>query len=356
MKNNAPRLFTFFTFFTFFTLSGQELTEIDIPKLLNPERSPVLSEIASDIQVIKLETTPGCLIESVESLVNWGDNYLIVSNNKKSLLVFNKEGKFIKTVGTIGKGPGEFLEIYGMALDPKTDHFYILDNGFVFYTGSVYAYRTDGCLLTVTDRSGKVLSRYHKRPIKKGLAYPGGARYSDQGNWNYWEAYWDTVYSFNGSSYHPKYYFNIGKSRVPQEMLESRNLFDGNADSYRWISSYSEYKNFLHFEFIDKNRVGKRILYDKNTKTGYCIPGNKEYNDWGFINDFCGGPYFPIIFKLSMTEAACAYHIVDLKEYLSKGWIDPKKAKNPARYKEFTDMINSSSEDDNPILVIAKLK
>ena len=57
-----------------------------------------------------------------------------------------------------------------------------------------------------------------------------------------------------------------------------------------------------------------------------------------------------------MTELGCAYQITDLKEYLSKGWIDSNKAKNQARYKELTDMINQSSVEDNPILLIAKLK
>ena len=372
----------------FCAASGQGFTEIDIPKLLKPERSPALSEIASDIQFIKLQTTPDCLIQSVGSVTRWGDNYLIVANSNKPLLVFSREGKFVRSFGTIGKGPGEFLQIFGMALDPKTDHLFILgngqvkllefdetgkfirefklgfyatgvkilDNGFVFYTGSVYAFRTDGFLLTVTDRSGKVLGRYHKHPFLKGKPDHGATRYSDHGNWCYWESYWDTVYTFNGSSYHPKYFFNYGKNRIPQELLESSDMFSNNIDAYTWIASYSEYQNFLYFEFIDKNRRGKKLFYDKNSKAGYCIPGSTEYNNWGFENDFTGGPLFSLDIKMSMSEVACAYQVVDLKEYLVKGRIDPKKARDPARYKEFTDMIRGSSPDDNPILVVAKLK
>ena len=75
-----------------------------------------------------------------------------------------------------------------------------------------------------------------------------------------------------------------------------------------------------------------------------------------FENDFCGGPQFHITIRISMNELACAYQITDLKDYVSKGWIDSKKAKNPVRYKELTDMINQSAAEDNPILVIAKLK
>ena len=114
---------------SFSAVSGQGIIEIDIPGLLKTERSPVLSEIASDIQFVKLQTTPECLIQSVASVARWGNNFLVVSNSKKSLFVFSQEGKYLRSVGTLGKGPGEYLEIYGMAFDIKTDHLFILDNG-----------------------------------------------------------------------------------------------------------------------------------------------------------------------------------------------------------------------------------
>ena len=88
-----------------------------------------MSEIASDLQFVKLQTTPECLIQSVASVARWGNNFLVVSNSKKSLFVFSQGGKYLRSVGTLGKGPGEYLEIYGMAFDIKTDHLFILDNG-----------------------------------------------------------------------------------------------------------------------------------------------------------------------------------------------------------------------------------
>jgi len=385
---NLRRFFIPFFLVFCISVSGQKLTEIDISGLLKTERNPVLSEIASGIDLVKLETTPGCLIQSVTSIMRWGTNFLIVANGRKSLLIFTQQGKFVKSFGTIGKGPGEFLEIYGMAFDAKTDHLFILDNGqvklieydgtgkfikeiklgfyatgvkvvdngFYFYTGSVYSYKTGSCLLTVTDRAGNVLNRFHKRPFEKGLPDQNATKYSDQRNWCYWEPYWDTVYTFDGSSYHPKYFFNIGKDRIPRELQESRDMFEKDIDGYRWIVSYMECQNFLYFQIIDKGRTGKKLVYDKISKAGYCIPHNPVYNHWGFMNDFCGGPLFPLTIKMSMTEVACAYQMVDLKEYFANGWIDIKKAKNPALSREFIEIIKGSTADDNPILVIATLK
>jgi hypothetical protein len=374
--------------FGFCRMSGQELTEIDIPGLLKTEKSPGLSEIASGIQFLKLQTTPDCLIESVGSVARWGDQFLISANGGKALFVFGKDGKFVKTVSALGKGPGEYVEIYGMNMDTKTGHLFILDNGqvklmefdeagkfirefklgfyatgvkvaddgFWFYTGSLYAYRTDGCLITVTDRNGKVIKRYHKRPPLKAPIDRNAWKYSDRGDWCYWEPYWDTVYAFNGSAYHPKYFFNVGKKRIPQEYLESRDMFRKDLDGYQFIMSFLECRSFLSFEFIDKGREGKRLVYDKKSRAGYWIPYNEDFRNWGFMNDFCGGPLYRINTKMSMDELVTSYQVVDLKDYLAKGLIDPKRAKNQALYKEFTDLIKNSAVDDNPILVIAQLK
>lgn len=383
------KLFFFlFLLMYFCLLSGQELVEIDIPGLLKPERDPLLSEIASDIQFVKLETTNECLIGSIGSVAYWGPNLLITSDGRKKLFVFSGEGKFLRSVGVVGKGPGEFLEIYGMSIDPATGHLYILDNGqvklleydqegkflkemklkfyatnfkiiengFVFYTGSVYSYRTDGYLLTVTDRNCNIISRDHQRSVPKGRPDLSGALYSDHGEIKYWERNWDTVYSFTGTSHYAGYFFNVGKNRVPATLMENPDMIASGVDGYRWIDSFRDYKNFIIFQLIDLNRRGKKLFYDKNKKTGYCIPGDMRYYDWGFYNDFCGGPLFTLENKLNDSEVACCYQIIDLKDYLSKGWIDKSSAMDPVKFSTLRDIIDKSNPDDNPVILIAKLK
>lgn len=367
--------------FDFFTAFGQKLTEIDFPELLKHERKPLLSEIASDIQFIKLETSPNCMVSSIRSITAWGNNYLILTNGGNFLMEFTKEGNFVKM---LFKGS----EIYGITIDPQTNHLYLLvngegkvfeygtdgkllreikldfyatdlktvRNGFVFYTGSVYAYRTDNCLLTLTDSNCQVTARFHKHPLPQGIPYRLGNLYLENDEVVYWEPYWDTVYTFDGSSHNPKYYFNIGKDRIPQSILEESNMFTYDLNSFNWLIGYKEFANFIYFEYIDYNRLGKKVFYDKRKKSGYSIPGDLLYNNWGFVNDFSGGPMFILDLQINSSEVACWYKIKDLKEYLKRGLIDTNQAKNGNASQELIDIINNSNNDDNLLVAVAKLK
>lgn len=89
-----------------------------------------LSEIAEDIQAIELEVTDSSLIG------NWRegskifplDEYIVYaegSRAKSQLLLFDKKGKFIRTIGKKGQGPGEYLGIRVVTVDNQAQHIYV---------------------------------------------------------------------------------------------------------------------------------------------------------------------------------------------------------------------------------------
>ena len=56
-----------------------------------------------------------------------GDEHILVkgrSNNPCKL--FTIDGKFLTSIGAIGRGPGEYTNIYDMVLDEKNDRIYLL--------------------------------------------------------------------------------------------------------------------------------------------------------------------------------------------------------------------------------------
>lgn len=300
---------SFFVLFFVITQSicfSQNFININLDEFLPNERDPLLSEIASDIRFIKLKTDQDHLIGSIGSISRFNNKLLIVANQGKSLYIFTDQGDFVSEIGRIGKGPGEYLEIYGLSRDPISGHFFILDNGqvkvleyspegefikekklsfyatglqateygFIFYTGSVYTYRSNGCILNVTDREFNVLSSHHPRAMDKGVPDRLKALYKSEDGLYYWEPFWDTVYAFNGTITQPRYYFNMGKKQLPKQFLERSNMIDPSVDRYRWVVTYKEFNNFLFFDIIDLNRRGKKIYFDKTTRNGYCIPGN----------------------------------------------------------------------------------
>lgn len=367
---------------------GQEIIRIDLNEYKKHFRQPDLSEIASDIEFVKLETQTNCLVGGINRIVRCGKSILILANSKKSLLLFSENGKFIRKIGNLGKGPGEYVEIYGLSIDPLTQHIYVLDNGqvkiieylangdfaketklgfyatdvlpfvggFLFYTGSPYAYKTEGYALTSTTKDYKSKGRFHSLPDLKGKPYRLGTFYQNNTEVCFWEPYWDTVFAFDGNNVKPRYYFEQGKEKIPKKFLSDTKLMWSEIDKYFYLNSFTEFRNFIYFEVIDVNRKAIRIVYDKVKKIGFYINYREDFSNWGFTDNISGGPLFTVGYKISMDEAACVFEIIDLKDLLTKGKINEKIAINKDRFTELKDLINKSSVQDNPILVITKLK
>ena len=86
------------------------------------------SSLYKGIKTILLETNQSCLIGSVSKMRVY-DNYILIldRNMAKSLFVFDKEGHFIRTIGSIGQGPGEFVRPYDFTIDKENQTVYVLD-------------------------------------------------------------------------------------------------------------------------------------------------------------------------------------------------------------------------------------
>ena len=83
----------------------------DGPELKN------LSEIASDIQYIPLETTPKALMRFLMNLKATEDKYYF--NTILELLCFDKNGKFLYKLDSQGRGPEEYTYLSDYDLLPE---------------------------------------------------------------------------------------------------------------------------------------------------------------------------------------------------------------------------------------------
>lgn len=114
-------------------------THIDLAgNLDNTTSSLLLSNVAGTIEIIPLETKKECLISKVEDMWLAGDNIIIFSHYKQSLLRFSRDGKFLNKIGIIGKGPGECVYIGGVAVNEAQNEVYInlgdgIQAGFMVY-------------------------------------------------------------------------------------------------------------------------------------------------------------------------------------------------------------------------------
>lgn len=74
--------------------------------------------INSDVKYIPLETTPSSLIASIDKFL-YNDTGLlyILDKEQGSILIFNKEGKFVSSIKKSGEGPGEYVKLIDMDVD-----------------------------------------------------------------------------------------------------------------------------------------------------------------------------------------------------------------------------------------------
>ncbi len=86
-----------------------------------------LSEIAWNVEYIKLETKNDALLNRPSKVLFHNDNMIIMNRGNHELLMFTKSGRFIRKIGSRGKGPGEFVSLNGFYIDP--------DN-YIFITGA----------------------------------------------------------------------------------------------------------------------------------------------------------------------------------------------------------------------------
>lgn len=115
--------------FTIFSVSCNNsqvsLKKISIIEAIGKERVMNLSEIASEVKYVKLETSPNSLLGNIRIPIFENGYYYLQSINK--YCIFNESGKYVGNLGFVGRGPGEYSDINSskIFLDNETDNVYV---------------------------------------------------------------------------------------------------------------------------------------------------------------------------------------------------------------------------------------
>lgn len=121
------------------------LKEIDIESSVGGGKIVPLSEVASEIQYIKLETTDSSLIEYNRSVFIENDRIYVRSGAKKHLTVFDMQGKFLFRFDRRGRGAEEYSHVQRVDIEPGTGNILISD-----YT-NLKLYDRDGKFLKIIE-------------------------------------------------------------------------------------------------------------------------------------------------------------------------------------------------------------
>ncbi|MBD5332060.1 MAG: 6-bladed beta-propeller [Bacteroides sp.] len=125
-------------------IGDSELIVID-EKASMPHHDIPLSSIAEDIRTIQLEDSDEAIVKYWKSAIS--PNYIVIMQGASMpAKLFSISGKYLGTVGQVGKGPGEYSLIYECAIDEDHNAIYLTS-----WFGNVLQYDLDGNFVKEVD-------------------------------------------------------------------------------------------------------------------------------------------------------------------------------------------------------------
>jgi len=117
----------------FFSCKSKEDQAVRTIDVLSPGGTEIknLSEIATDIRYIPLESHPDAFMKFVGYLKEGNDKYYI--NTVLELLCFDKTGKFLYKLEQQGRGPGEYTYLSDYDIKPEKNLVAVLTRGKLFF-------------------------------------------------------------------------------------------------------------------------------------------------------------------------------------------------------------------------------
>lgn len=348
---------------------------IDLEQTFN-EKIPAkkLSDIASSIQYVKLETNDRCMF--AHPFIEYvSENAFYIGDTHRHLYKFDKNGNYIREIGKIGKGPGEYLHITDVIVNPENNQIYILDNTqrkiiqyelngefqkelklplstgsfslmndcFVLWNPPWGFVDMNYCyFLTFIDLNGKIVKHINRtnnnNDFRGGLVTTTDFYMVDK-NIYIKDTYCDTVFQIN-SDYNvtPHFIISQGQLKMTRKMSEDIWLREKYMNDYISQLFFLETKRLMLYSFFIENYF--LLIYDKQLKAFIHKTEGTSKKYATIRNDIDNGPAFSPFF----TEKNKLFTLVASSELLVH-W--PETINNN---------VENIDEFSNPYVMIVELK
>nr|WP_320995399.1 6-bladed beta-propeller [Bacteroides intestinalis] len=351
--------------------------------LIDPENFSVdldLSEILDDsVEIIPLETTEECLISKINRIEFYQDKIFVSDKANAKIFVFTSEGKYLKSIGTQGGGPGEYSFLGDFTL--KGDSVVIQDrynSKYIAYDLYSNAYREipyDMPHLEIVsfDEIAYLISNYY--PSKLGnynlskfnlntlerisLELPfeedgvdksayGLRRYASKCDDTAMLIYPlnDTIYTLSRKMVYPSYVIHFTSRNLPDELNVNKEML------YRYVHKNKYLKGFEYMQNSRDYLIGYYIdegfryfIYNKQE-------GNISVGRWMTMSSLSDLKF--IDFYTTVDNQFC---ILQEAQILSFNWNAVRNQCTNATFKNRMDaIVEKLNEDANPVLFKCNFK
>jgi len=374
------RLFYFILATTFFLVlesctdnNESELQVYDLVELSAPE-TVLLSSVCDDIEYIPLETGDE-IIGNIMGIKHSAGRFAIQSGG--SISVFGNDGKLLYVLDKQGRGPDEYFNAFVYDINGEgeilvndmgkdrllfynssgevikeiknldgTSALRLFGDDWIFLTGPTYNGTSRISQAVINLEGDTLLSVRNKFLFEPSILIIFRfecVTYTRNDKLYYHEVMDDTVYCVDKDlDIRPHVVLNTGEERFTTEK-RSNASFTEPLDAI-FVSNIIETGD--HF-FVYCN--GKEYLIDKNNSE------TKVVKDEGLQNDIDGGmPFFPDL----QVDDEYLVQVVDAFEF--RLWLDSEHFNDfqddPDKKKQFHDLAEKLTENDNPVLVRCRIK
>ena len=411
-------------------ISRSGVPVINLSEDVSTVPSLLLSEAAEKLEIVPLEMTDESVLSDITEMQVTVHNIWIDHGREFYIYRFSRTGKFLNRIGSIGQGPGEYVNYLTFLVDEDKKEVYIFstNNGVLVYDfeggfkkqisdfqtmvgmfSSIYKqyilndhkffaiqnfglYRSvdkDSLWSFVSLDDNFQKKRLFKNPVHVGKEEQIIANRANMDRMvNYWMEYLTSVDIYNGQLT-LKYpdtdniycYDDATNQLLPQYAIftdeekgdyEATHLWfkDRKAFDYFSIFSYYPTKDFV---YLIGSKGEEVYTYCYNKKDGsvrlqkrqsaiterdvpwFSFPLRQMKRDFVLDNDLGGGDF------TVDSRSSGKYWIDILEPGGDENWIDIDQIKSStvideSKKKELIRVLESATEDSNPILMIATLK
>ncbi len=311
----------------------EEIIKIDVFKAFADQKNVKASEFIRDVEFIPLESTKDAWFRYAYCYVV-GKKYVMVDDGDRAQVVlFDRQGKFIRTIGTKGEGPGELIEPRQATMDPGEEFIFfhdvslgklvrysiegqfineisikeltparyitsmqfINDNEFALVCNRPYAPMDGFASLPVFDRNLKQVRNILPRANDENLVInvePHAVLTAHPGRMTFWEPYLDTLYTITPEGLAiPTHVIGFSKGGPNHEFVTTN--FNPNLYAENSIVTVMDAGHYFHI-FGKRSNEWFTALYNQKTQEIFEVVQKSNCDSTGnagrhgFENDLYG--------------------------------------------------------------------